>query len=92
MTLLEVVRTLGSLSEEDTIYAFAPWTETSEAIVAPEPDSRGGPSCVQEVGLKYFLEVFIAREFLEDWAGNVGKEPTLEERCARLIQYAIDDA
>jgi hypothetical protein len=42
--------------------------------------------------MEYFLEVFIAREFLEDWRTNLEAEPTLEQKCARLIKYATDDA
>jgi len=92
MTLLELVSALDSLDEESTIYASEPWAEDSKVFVAPEPDSGGLPAGAQELGLKYFLEVFIARQFLEDWAGNLGAEPTPPEKCARLIQYAINDA
>jgi hypothetical protein len=42
--------------------------------------------------LRYFLEVSIAREFLHDWLGNPGAEPTLADKCARLITYAESDA
>jgi hypothetical protein len=92
MRLLELVRTLDSLDIESTIYALEPWTENSKALVASEPDSGGLPADAKELGLKYFLELFIARQFLEDWVGSLGTEPTLQEKCARLIQYAINDA
>jgi hypothetical protein len=46
----------------------------------------------EKLGMAYFLDVFIAREFLEDWIGNLNAEPTLQEKCARLIQYAMNDA
>lgn len=88
MTLLEVIRTLDSFDEESTIYASEPWTEKSKSVVVAELESDG----LQERGVKYFLEVFIARQFLEEWVGNFGVEPTIQEKCARLIQYAITDA
>lgn len=92
MKLIEAVRDLESFDEENTIYAAKPWTESSVALIAKEPASGGLPEDVRKIGLKYFLEVFIAREFLEDWLNNLQKIPTLQEKCARLIHYANDDA
>jgi len=91
-TLLELIQDLDSLDEGSTIYAREPWTAQSQVVVAPEPDSGGLPPEAQKHGLKYFLEVSLAREFLEDWVTNLHREPTLEEKCARLIEYAVTDA
>jgi hypothetical protein len=90
LTLLEAVRDLASLDDTSTIYAAEPFTENSEVLVAAEQQSRTLPKEVEERGLKYFLEVFIAREVLEDWVTDA--EPTLQEKCARIIQYANTDA
>ncbi len=92
MTLIEAIRDLDSFDEEATIYAAEPWTETSTVLIAPELAAGGLPTEAAKLGLKYFLEVFIARDFLEGWTGNLKAEPTLEEKCARLIKYAITDA
>lgn len=92
MTLIEIIRDLEALDGESTIYAAAPWIENSNAIVASEAQGGGLPTEAAQLGLKYFLEVFIAREFLEDWSTSLQAEPTLQEKCARLIQYAINDA
>jgi hypothetical protein len=92
MTLFEAIRDLDSFPEENTTYAAEPWTADTQAIVAYEPDTGGLPVEVQELGLEYFLEVFIARDFLEGWIGNLGAEPTLQEKIARVILYAINDA
>ncbi|MEH2500318.1 hypothetical protein V1294_006797 [Bradyrhizobium sp. AZCC 1678] len=92
MTLIEAVQNLDSLEGESTIYAAQPWTADSMAVVAPEPESGGLPTEAEKHALKYFLEVSIARDFLEDWSANLDAEPILQEKCARLIQYAITDA
>lgn len=42
--------------------------------------------------LKYFLEVNIARNFLQDWTASLETEPPLDAQCIRLIQYATFDA
>lgn len=90
--LIDAVRDLDSLDKGSTIYAAEPWAEDSPAVVSPEPDPGGVPGDAQELGMKYFLEVFLARDFLVGWAANLKAEPTLQEKCARLIQYAITDA
>ena len=92
MKLIEVVGALASFDNENTIYASQPWTADSEAVVESSPESNMPPTFVEQSKMKYFLEVFIARDFLDDWATNLEKAPTLEQKCARLIQYAINDA
>jgi hypothetical protein len=91
-TILSVIEQLESLEDELTVYAAEPWTAGSKAVVAREPGSGGLPAEAQTLGLKYFLEVAIARDFLKGWASSLGHEPSNQEQCDRLIQYAINDA
>jgi hypothetical protein len=42
--------------------------------------------------MKYFLEVDIARDFVEGRIASLGEKPTSTAICRRLIRYAIDDA
>ena len=90
MTLLEVVRDLDSFDKMSTIFAVEPFSEHSEVVVSDREESEIAPKWAVERGVTYFLEVFIAREVLEDWV--IDKEPTLLEKCRRIIQYAINDA
>jgi hypothetical protein len=92
MKLIEAVEKLESFDNEATIYAATPWTESSEVIVAHEPTSGGLPTEAEKLGLKYFLEVFVARDFLDGWSANLGATPAVRQKCARLIQYALKDA
>ena len=92
MTLLDAIDILHDLDEDFTIYAAEPWMKNSTAIVAQEPEAGGLPTEAEKLGLKYFLEVIIARDFLDDWKGSLNQVPTLQEKCARLIQYAVNDA
>ena len=89
MKLIDVVGELVSFDRQNTIYASEPWTPDCEAIVAPE--SAMPPMTLERLKMKYFLEVFIARDVLDDWTTSV-ESPTLRESCARLIHYAIYDA
>jgi hypothetical protein len=92
MTLLEAINKLGEFDREHTIYAVEPWSPSSAAMVEAEPQSGGVPADAEKRGMSYFLEVFIAQDFLEDWQANLPKKPSPTERCQRLIDYAINDA
>jgi hypothetical protein len=91
-TLINVVRDLESLPGEATICAAKPWSEISRALIVAEADDWGMSPEAHSLGMAYFLEVFIARDFLEGWTRNSATEPTLQAKCARLIRYAVDDA
>ena len=93
MTLLDIVAQLNDFDETQTIYAREPWNEGSEAVVAPEDESGTlVPPRLQANGFSYFIEVFIAKDFLHDWRESTSSTPSDREACARLIQYARYDA
>jgi hypothetical protein len=87
MTLSEIVRDLEALSGDATIIAAKPWSPISRAEVVESPDD-GRISNIERDGMAYFLEVFIAREFKEDWPTDRDDDAF----CRRLIEYAINDA
>jgi hypothetical protein len=88
----DVIDSLSELDSEDTIYASEPWTEQSEAMAAREPDEGGLPLEASDAGMKYFLEVSIARDFVEGWLASFEEPPTPAIVCQRVIDYAINDA
>lgn len=88
----DLIDSLSEFDNADTIYAAAPWTEASEATVAREPDAGGLPEEVANAGLKYFLEVSIARDFVEDWLASLDIRPSSPAICQRVIDYAVNDA
>lgn len=88
----DLIDNLSELDQDATIYAEAPWTSESTAILAYEPESGGVPLEASKLGLEYFLEIFVAQEFLEGWESTCENPPTVAEQCNRLIRYAVDDA
>ncbi len=92
MNLLEVIERIKDLDPSTTIYASEPWSAHSLAVVAHEPSDGGLPAQARERGLSYFLEVFLACEFLDGWSSEENEGASEIEKCHRLIQYALNDA
>jgi hypothetical protein len=89
MKLRELLRGRRDWSDDETIYAVEPWGGDAEALLSSgTPDTtcrivQGGKSYA------YFLESFIARDFLDDLDAP---DDAGEAACERLIRYAIYDA
>jgi hypothetical protein len=82
---VDVIPALASADPEAVIYASAPLTPHSEAMVCAEGASP--------VGLDYLLEVALVREVLRVWANwRQGRLPTAEEAARAVIHYAQQDA
>jgi hypothetical protein len=90
MSLIEIVQQLAKLDGDCTIYARHPWTPLMEARLAVEGSAEETKAKAE--GFAYFIEVFIAREFLDDWRATQKRTPNDEQSCARLIEYATNDA
>ncbi|MCE9595611.1 MAG: hypothetical protein K8S98_15595 [Planctomycetes bacterium] len=92
-TLLEIVERLGDVDDDLVIHAAKPSSMESSAVSFPiAPFQPGVPDALDRDGLSYFIEVFFAREFLEDWDTALQLRPSARARCERLIRYATDDA
>lgn len=89
MKLQELLRGRRDWSEDETIYVVEPWSADADALLSRETPDTTGPIVQSGEIYSYFLEGFIARDFLEDLGtpDDVG-----EAACDRLIRYAIDDA
>ncbi|HEV8606744.1 MAG TPA: hypothetical protein VGQ99_15320 [Tepidisphaeraceae bacterium] len=93
LPLKDVVARIDDLTDEDVICAkwISDWTLESFAYVTRIPEFTD----LRTLGPipDYFLEVFIAREILENWSVlRGGRKPTLDEKCEALIYFAKNDA
>jgi len=86
-TLLELVRSLDELEDEDVIFVKPEWTPQAESKVFQLAEGGRVPAEATEAGFKYFLEAPIAREVLESM-----EAASPEQKCDRLIYYATYDA
>ena len=93
MKLIALLRTANEWDDDATIYVAQPWTCDADAIlVTPAPVSNAS---VERDGTAYdyFLETFVAREFMEDLGrSEEGSDASEAARCERLISYAENDA
>ncbi|WP_439392232.1 hypothetical protein ACRQ5Q_21340 [Bradyrhizobium sp. PMVTL-01] len=89
MTLLELLVSRHNWTVDETIYVGALKPRCRGA-----PDQRSpyatDPSFRSGKRYAYFLEGFIARDFLDDLGASTND--VSQEACDQLIRYAIDDA
>ena len=87
-----LLQKLRRLDRDATIYATEPWTENSDAILARAPDGGGLPETASKYKMRYFLEVGIAADFMEDLPSSLQEQTSASLLNRRLIEYAINDA
>ncbi len=92
MKLVDLVNTINSVDEESIIFQEDRENFESDIILSfPEE----GDGAVKEGGGKkyyYLIEVFLAKEFIDDWVTSLNYKPTANEIAKRLYDYAINDA
>ncbi len=96
MTLREAIAHLDEFANDATFYVegdHSQWHADSDTAVGVEDVEAEVETLPPEaVGRSYFLEVAIARDVLSGWQANLDREPTLDEKVARIIYYARFDA
>lgn len=92
MKLVDIVAQITITDNDLTIYASKPWTCDSPAVLTREPAEGDCPTEAKSCDAEYMIEVFIAKEFLEDWLAHENRTVSTREQCERLIHYATYDA
>jgi hypothetical protein len=90
MTLRDLLASRRDWTDEDTIYVTQPWNGDAEALISNDAPDTTDPIVRSGRHYDYFLEGFIARDFLDDL--GVSATDVSREACDRLIRYAIYDA
>jgi len=89
MTLRDVIARLDEFEDDETIFVESA-TLTARAVVAVEAADGSAPSAG---GLRYLLEVRLARESIEVWqAWRPGQTPSLKDKLEAVTYYAEHDA
>jgi hypothetical protein len=88
-TLRDLIRTLDDLDDDAVIYTDGTSPAARAVTVADEVAARAA----KEDGLRYFLEVSLARDAVEVWsAWREGEKPTEDEKLMAVSYYATHDA
>ena len=90
MTLLDIIERIDQLNDEDVVFVRPEWSPESEAALFELTGDLEVPAEPKQLGLKYFLEVAVAREVLDGFASR--PDATTREKAERLIHYATYDA
>jgi hypothetical protein len=78
----------GEFEDDETIFAESA-TPAARAVVAAEAADGSSPRGV--AGLRYLLEVALAREAIEVWRAWRPGRPSLEDKLAAVTYYAEHD-
>ncbi|MDN4028667.1 hypothetical protein [Chryseobacterium gambrini] len=92
MNLIDFVSKINDVDEDLIIFLKNMDDYKSEIILSyPEDDDNG---IKEENGNKYhyLIEVFLAKEFIEDWVASLKSAPSYEDIAKRLYEYGINDA
>mgnify|MGYP003574867642 CR=1 FL=1 len=91
MNLTDFIKNIENIDNDAIIFLEYEDDANSDIILLYAEDD----SIVREKnGHKYFylIEVFLAKEFVEDWIASLDYTPTIEETAKRLYEYGCNDA
>jgi hypothetical protein len=89
-TIIRILKRVDELDAEDVIFAKPEWGENAEARIFPLTNDHRAPIEAGAAGFKYFLEVDVVRQVLEEFRGK--PNASLTTKCRRVIHYATFDA
>jgi hypothetical protein len=90
MILKDLLLSRHRWTDDETVYVAQPWSCDAEAILVSPAPATTEPVMRSGQSYEYFLEGFIARDFIDD-LGAPSSSISVEV-CERLIRYAIYDA
>lgn len=92
MKLIDLIKDIDNIDQEAIIFQEEKENPNSDIILSFAED--GDEGIKEEGGRKYYylIEVFLAKEFVDDWVASLDYEPTIEEKAKRLYDYAMNDA
>lgn len=92
MKLVDIVNSINSIDEESIIFLENTKNFESDVILSFAEDGDSGFKEVENIKYYYLIEVFLAKEFIDDWITSLNYNPTKNEIAKRLYDYAINDA
>ena len=88
--LIDIIASFDEIDPEDVIFAKPEWSCDTESAIFRLTDDYRVPEEALRSGFRYLLDVDVARQVMVEFKDR--PDATLEEKCNRIIQYAIYDA
>lgn len=92
MKLTELIDTIENVDDEAIIFQKDLEDYTSDILISYPEENDNGIKIKDGVKYYYLLEVFLAKEFIEDWINSINYKPSIDEVAKRLFEYAVNDA
>lgn len=92
MKLIDIIENIDQIGDEMTIFLEDISNYESEIFLVNGEGECGLIKEEQGKKYHYLLEVFIAKEFIEDWLPTLNHQPTSNEIAKRVYEYGINDA
>ncbi|MNL40125.1 hypothetical protein D3C87_1624480 [compost metagenome] len=87
MKLTDLTKDIENIDQEAIIFQEDRGNPNSDIIISFAEEGDEGIKEVEGRKYYYLIEVFLAKEFLEDWEANLDYKPTLEQKAKRLYDY-----
>lgn len=88
--LINLIPLIDSIDEDLIIFQKDSINIDSEIELLTEDIAKSEAN--QHEKYIYFIEVFLAKEFIHDWVNSLNYVPTNEEIANRLLEYVVNDA
>jgi len=92
MTLREILEKIYDIDDDLTIYCVTPFTLESDSMLIEREECTNIYHVKNGVKIKYFLEIFLVKEMLDDFKNHPDYQGNMEKQFLGLIEYAIYDA
>jgi len=92
MKLTDLIKEINNIDQEIIIFQSDMNNYNSDIILLYEEADDEGIKESEGIKYYYLIEVFLAKEFLEDWEASLNYKPSIEEKAKRLHEYSINDA
>lgn len=92
MNLIDLVDKINEIDEDLIIFLKNMKDFQSNIILSYSEEGDNGIKQENGDNYHYLLEVFLAKEFIDDWLESLDYSPSNEEIAQRLYEYGINDA
>jgi len=92
MKLIDLIKDIENVDQDYII--FQEYRDNPNSNIILSYAEEGDRGIKEHAGRKYYylIEVFLAKEFVDDWKASLNYNPSFEETVKRLYDYAINDA